>query len=308
MTKVPIKALRRLLRHAMTQRIFCEPDADVVSHTQVSRLLVVNEAVRDYVGTVCQEVWPAATRIADAIEKWPGSRARDESGYVLAHGHTIQQTLDDDPVKSARYARANGAFQQDKTFDVGHLIRNFDWAALGNGTVVDVGGGVGVRSRALAKAFTKLSFEVQDLPWVVADAEVDKNLEGRVSYVGHDFFTEQPHKDADVYFFCRVFMEWQHEQAVKILQALKPALKEGAKILIQDFYVPEPGTGPLWQERRFRNSDLLALALANGGQRDKEEWEILFRDAGPGFEFKGVNLVPKSDNALIEAIWRGSST
>ena len=100
-------------------------------------------------------------------------------------------------------------------------------------------------------------------------------------------------------------MEWTDEKAVSIIQALRPALKKGARVLIADVYVPEAHACPIWQERRFRSSDLLALALSGAGSREREDWEELFKEAGPGFSFKGVKLVPNSDVALIEAVWQG---
>ncbi|KAF2102109.1 O-methyltransferase [Rhizodiscina lignyota] len=305
-TKQPVRTLRRILRHAMTQHIFYEPQSGVVAHTQVSRLLTENSKIRDYYGTVCQEVWPAATRTVDALEKWPGSTQREESGYVLATGKPLQQVLDENPAKHKRYDNAMGSFANDRTFSFEHVIKGFDWASLGSATVVDVGGGVGTVSKALAKAYPKLNFIVEDQPDVVANAAVEEEeIKERIKFIEHDFFTEQPVDNADVYFIRRVFMEWPDDKAVLILRALLPAMKKGARVLIQDFYVPEPGACPLWQERRFRASDLLALALENAGQREFEDWRALFETAGPDFQFKGVTPVPNSDVVFIEAVARG---
>ena len=308
-TMLPVKTLRRILRHAMSQRIFCEPQPGVVAHTQASRLLAEDVHVRDYFGTVCQEVWPAATRTCDAIEKWPGSREKNESGYQLAHGRTIYETLAQDSTKQARYDSSMNAWSNDYTFSLDHLANGYDWAALGNGTVVDVGGGVGSASRALAKAFPSLNFVVEDRAEVIVNGVVeDPEIKDRIKFVEHDFFQPQPVKDADVYFFRRVLIEWPDDKAVAMLRALKPALKKGALIQIQDFYLPGPGTSPLWQERKFRNSDLLALCIANAGQRELEEWRELFKHAGPGFEFQGIRTVRNSDIAFIEAVWQGGES
>ena len=265
--------------------------------------------MRDYFGTVCAEVWPAATRVCDAVEKWPGSKEKNESGYQLAHGRTIYDTLAAEPAKQARYDSAMGAFSNDRSFSASHVVRNFDWAGLGKATVVDVGGGIGTVSKALAKAFPLLEFVVEDRADVLVNATVEgEELRDRIRFLEHDFFQPQPVKDADVYFIRRVLMEWTDDKAIAILTALKSALKPGALVQIQDFYVPEPGSCPLWQERKFRSSDMLALAIANGGQREVEEWRALFEHAGPGFEFLGVRTVEASDIAFIEARWRGESS
>lgn len=100
-------------------------------------------------------------------------------------------------------------------------------------------------------------------------------------------------------------MEWPDEKVMQILQALKPALRPGSRVLIQDFYLPEPGDCPLWQARRFRASDILTLAISNGGQREREEWPPLLARAGTGFRIKGVSSVSDSDVVFIEVEWRG---
>lgn len=197
------------------------------------------------------------------------------------------------------------AFKDETSYSFNYAQRGFDWAGLGRGTVVDMGGGLGGVSKALARGFTELRFVVQDRAEVVANAVVEDDLEKRLEFQVHDFFSPQPVKDADAYFFRRVMMEWNDKQVIQILSALKPALKVGAMVQIQDFFVPEPGRCPLWQERQFRSSDLLALALANAGSRESEEWRLLFERSGSGFEWKGVRIVENSDVAFIEAVWKG---
>lgn len=290
----------------MSQRIFYEPQPGSVAHTHASALLAENASVRDYVGTVCAEVWPAAARVVDAVERWPGGRGREESGYVLAHGRTLYQTLEAEPLKRVRYDSAMDAFSNDRSLGLEKLVRGFDWAGLGEGTVVDVGGGIGSASRALARAFPRLRFVVQDREEVVRGAVVEEEgVRERIEFVAHDFFQEQPVKGADVYFFRRVMMEWPDEKAVEMVKALKPALKKGALVQIQDPHLPPPGSCPIWQDRKYRESDMLAFAIANTGSREEEDWQNIFTMAGPGFEFEGVRMISGSNFAFIEAVWVG---
>lgn len=302
-TKQPANTIRRIVRHAMTQHIFHEPQPNVVAHTHASRLLTENHAVRDYYGTVCEEVWPAATRAADALEKWPNPTEKDQSGYVLMRGHTIHQEITENPVKHKRYDNAMAAFTTDARVGLRHVIDGYDWSSLGKATIVDVGGGIGTVSKALAKAFPQLSFIVEDQGDVIARASIDESeTQNRIRFIEHDFFTPQPVKDADVYFIRRVFMEWSDDRGVLILKNLLPAMKKGSRVLIQDFHVPDPGTCMLWQERRFRASDMLTFALNSAGHRELEDWEELFKKAGSGFQFQGVKPVPNSDVVFIEAV------
>ena len=59
--------VRRILRHAMTYHIFCEPRPGVVAHTAASKLLAENAAMREWVGMVSEEMWPAATQVSRLI-------------------------------------------------------------------------------------------------------------------------------------------------------------------------------------------------------------------------------------------------
>lgn len=133
------------------------------------------------------------------------------------------------------------------------LTQSFDWASLGKGTVVDVGGAQGAISILLAEVFPDLRFVVQDLPEVLLGAQekVPAHIAPRIEFVAHDFFTDQP-AVADVYFLRAVLHNWPDEYCVKILQRLVPALRHGARIVINDSLVPEPGTLPLLAERNIR--------------------------------------------------------
>lgn len=54
---------RRILRHAMSYHVFRESSEGLVAHTSASKLLSTNSVVRDSVGFLAEECWPAATRV-----------------------------------------------------------------------------------------------------------------------------------------------------------------------------------------------------------------------------------------------------
>jgi hypothetical protein len=66
------QTLRRLIRHAITMRIFTEKSPDSVSHTSVSKKLI-DAPMRAWLETGSKELWPAATKVVDALTRWPGS-------------------------------------------------------------------------------------------------------------------------------------------------------------------------------------------------------------------------------------------
>ncbi len=50
------------------------------------------------------------------------------------------------------------------------------------------------------------------------------------------------------------------------------------------------------------------LSIFNARERDADEWRALIAEADPRFEFQGVKLPHGSNLAIIEAIWKGSTS
>jgi hypothetical protein len=117
-----------------------------------------------------------------------------------------------------------------------------------------VGGSQGSACFAIAEKFPSLSFVVQDLERVITAAErqVPSHLAHRVKFATHDFLIEQPVHGADVYFFRWILHNWSDKYCVKILENLIPALKPGARIVVNDNVLPRPGAMSRWQENRLR--------------------------------------------------------
>jgi hypothetical protein len=74
--------------------------------------------------------------------------------------------------------------------------------------------------------------------------------------------------------------------AVKLIKNLVPALKPGARVLIMDHCLREPGAENPWDERQIRAMDLIMLALLNAQERTEQEFKDLFAAADEGFVFK----------------------
>lgn len=99
---------------------------------------------------------------------------------------------------------------------------------------------------AIAEKFPDLKFVVQDLH--TEGNPVPEPLKERITFMDHDMLNPQPVKDADVYFWRNVFHNHPDPSVVKALQSLIPALKSGAKIVVQDFGLADPGTGRIADE------------------------------------------------------------
>lgn len=158
------------------------------------------------------------------------------------------------PARARRFKDAMHYFQSAPGFEATQVLDSFDWEAVKNGTVIDVGGSHGAVSIELARRFPSLRLIVQDRDEVIAESLplVPEDVADRVTFMTYDFFTEQPVRGADVYFFRWIFHNWSDKYCVKICRALIPALKVGAWLLIQDILLPEPGTVSCYQERKMR--------------------------------------------------------
>ncbi|KAL8744572.1 MAG: hypothetical protein Q9184_007984 [Pyrenodesmia sp. 2 TL-2023] len=253
---LPEPIVRRLVRYAMTKHIFHEPRKGVVTHSAASRLLAEDHQMNDWVAASTDELWQAASQTLNALVKYNASQEPHETGFALANGtdKSIYQFFSEHPDRARRFGNAMVSYERGTGYDLRHLIDSFDWEAVGNGTVVDVGGSNGFVSLRLASTFPRLKCVVQDLPEVVEQgrANTPSELADRVQFMAHDFLTEQPVKGADVYLFRWIFHNWSDAYCIRILKNLIPALKSGAMVVINDNCLPEPGTLSLWQEERIR--------------------------------------------------------
>lgn len=146
-------------------------------------------------------------------------------------------------------------FGQRPQFDPKYTTDYYDWASLSQVQVVFFGSGNEHIAMALAKQYSNLSVVIQTLPQVVEKLEIPESLQGRVRSMAHDLFQPQPVKGADVYFLRWCFHNWSDKYSILMLQALVPALKKGATLMIQETIMPEPGTVALWKERNIRSVD-----------------------------------------------------
>lgn len=68
-TRLQETQLRRILRHAMTLRIFKESNQGLVGHTSASKMLT-HPNMHEWCGLICEEMWPAATKVCLFVTKF----------------------------------------------------------------------------------------------------------------------------------------------------------------------------------------------------------------------------------------------
>ncbi|KAF2742529.1 O-methyltransferase [Sporormia fimetaria CBS 119925] len=306
-TGVPEPLVTRLVRHAAIYHCFREPRPGHVSHTAASAALNRGGSVVDWLDMTLEEWGPASVKAVEAFRRFPKSQEQTEAGFALAfEGQTIFEFLAKNPERAKVFGSAMGNFSKGTSHKVEHLVENYDWIGLGNKKVVDLGGSHGHISLAIAKAAPNLKFVVQDLPGTAADGErmLDPAFKSRIEFQGHNLMDEQPVKDADIYMFRSVLLNWPDKYVVKFLKNLVPAMRPGVKVLVNEGCLPEPGTVDSWDDKLLRSLDLCMMAMFNSKERTVEEWAGLFTEADPRYKFVSAKKPEGSLLWIIETVWQ----
>ena len=127
-------------------------------------------------------------------------------------------------------------------------------------------------------------------------------LADRVSFQVHDFFTPQPVRGADVYFFRAILHNWSDPYAIKILRQVVPVMKASSRIIIMDGLIPPTGTAPLAVTRIMSGFDMHGLTALNSRERTAEDWAALLKGADERLTLEAINQPPGSAFSVIEAV------
>ncbi|RAL08884.1 sterigmatocystin 8-O-methyltransferase [Aspergillus homomorphus CBS 101889] len=298
--------VKHIIRHAATMGVFRELRKGIVVHTPRSLLLRSGTTEAAFAACSIEDTYSGALFVTQAWEKWPNSDEPNETGYNLAHKTDLSKYdfIQQDPARAARFAKAMSMIGQGPGFAASHLARGYDWSQAS--TVVDLGGSTGHISAALAAQHPDQKFIVQDYATTIAGAaaRLPGEVAPRISFMAHDFFQPQPIV-ADTYLFRWILHNWSDKYAIRILRALIPALRPGARVVINDYCLPEPGVLPLWKEREARQMDLLMMGQFNAYERDAEDWHALIHRVDPRFRLLGIDTPVGSHFSIIVAEWVG---
>jgi O-methyltransferase domain len=120
----------------------------------------------------------------------------------------------------------------------------------------------------------------------------------------NDFFAPQP-VVADIYIFRPIFHNWPDHYCLKILQQFRPALRKGAKMVVQDGILPEHGQLGMLAERNVRAYDMIMMTLFNGREREPDDRRDLFAAADPGYKVTQILRPPVGTMGLVLVEWDG---
>ncbi|KAL6406909.1 hypothetical protein AUP68_09723 [Ilyonectria robusta] len=156
-TTLPESLVRRILRHAMTMRLFDEkpPYSGKIVHTSTTAFMSKNPIWRSWVAHNMEDMRPGIVYLPESLKKF--SAGKDvpsddilQSGCAIAdfdrvgHPSSLWEYLERTPegkpsdYRVNRFAEAMQAAALSSAVKTEDLLSTYDWARLGNATVVDV--------------------------------------------------------------------------------------------------------------------------------------------------------------------------
>lgn len=199
--------LARILRHAMTNNIFHEPSPGLIAHTASSKLLATDPSLQAWVGFNSEDNFPAGAHVLKALRTHPEATSLTRTGFNFANDTVDKEpmfvTFGKDPQRAKRFGGAMASLTGGEGYEVRHFVENYDLEEVDRreGTLVDVGGSYGFVCVDLGRRWKRMKFVVQELQKTVDSAPnpicPDEQVAKRITFQAHDFFTEQPVKNAD---------------------------------------------------------------------------------------------------------------
>jgi hypothetical protein len=164
----------------------------------------------------------------------------------------------------------NAAMSAKATDQIAGVLSAYDFSNFG--TIADIGGGRGHLLRAILEAAPRARGVLFDLPQVIEDVR-GLGLE-RISLHSGDFFQDAL-PACDLYLLMEVIHDWPDREALAILQAIHRAAPPHARVLLIEQLIPDQ-PGPHWA----KTLDIHMLVLNGGGQRSRQQYEILLDSTG----------------------------
>lgn len=194
-----------------------------------------------------------------------------EDAFSKVYGKAFFEYMTDNPDRHRIYDAAMNSIHDLETEPV---LNAYDFSQFRS--LVDVGGGNGLKIAKILKRNPSLKGILFDLPAVAESARSvmsDFGLSERCEIIGGDFFSSVP-AGADAYIMRHVIHDWKDDMAMKILKNCREAMNPGGKVLVVESVIPE-GNTPCFGKWL----DLMML-LVNGMERTEEQYRQLFKAAG----------------------------
>jgi hypothetical protein len=276
------EALRRMLRLLAAHGVFAYSE-DRFAHTPASQLLRADHP----------------HSMAGFVAGWASPVVAEHLGYfdyVLRTGNPtpckvnpggLFALLQADPEFGRLF---NVAMASKANMQIASIPAAYDFS--GRKTIADIGGGLGHLLQAVLDTAPQAAGVLFDLPPVIEHAAAAAAT-GRLSLRAGDFFTD-PLPAADTYLLMDVIHDWDDEQTVALLSAVRKAAPPHARVLVIETILADV-PGPDWS----KIMDIIMLWFTGGKQRTRGEHEQLLDKAG----FRLERVIPTmADVSILEAV------
>jgi hypothetical protein len=129
-TGLEMTALRRLLRHAMTNGMFYEPTKNHIAHNSMSRILVEDQKTAAWVDLQTEGILLGGAYQCEALDRWSGSESKRETGASIGSHNPGQTSLYEEikkkPEKIQRFGLAMELFSSGE----GYEVRTLWWKVM----------------------------------------------------------------------------------------------------------------------------------------------------------------------------------
>ncbi|KAL2759303.1 hypothetical protein ACRALDRAFT_1067839 [Sodiomyces alcalophilus JCM 7366] len=182
------------------------------------------------------------------------------------------------------------------------MLADYDWADLGDATVLDMGGGGGDFIAALLRRYTSLRGALLELDSVIDMVKPKfREADGAFADVGDrvvalhvgDFLKEVPAYEVYTMKWC--LHNWVDEDVVRILSVVRKAIKETprARMVIIESVLADGRSSRIW-----RYGDLTMMSTVNGQERTEASWRELAERSG--WVVKGISPLRNAWAAAID--------
>jgi SAM-dependent methyltransferase len=200
-----------------------------------------------------------------------------------------------DPEKAKRFTAAMHSISERPA---AALAERLDFSETGR--VLDVGGGSGALSLAIAFLWPRLHCVVWDLP-VVCDLAREyaeaAGLADRVTAAPGDMFAEPFPDGFDVILLSQILHDWPPEKGRELVAKAYAALGSGGRLLVHEKLVDDDGFGPL--ANALVNLDM--LVWTEGQQFTESALREMLSAAG----FSRVERTPTAGYWSVVTAWKG---
>lgn len=221
--------------------------------------LLLDPGCREFFIHEIEERWYALGELEMAVKT-------GKVPFVELYGKTFFEYLKAHPEKTANFDKSMTFITECELEAVKPNIQRHFAPGM---TVADIGGGHGKFLSGLLEGYREVLGIVFDLEQTVKKHEIPASMQDRVIAWPGDFFKSVP--AADIYVIKRVLHDWNDQECVEILKRCREGMKPGAKLLINEFALPNPISAAI---------DINMITIFTGRQRTVEEFKDLCAKAG----------------------------